>query len=75
MTFILKKDRLFTFSSRNTQLCDSDDGTDTRAKSFANPIHFLFNSLFLISGTFFPLVEESIAIACIQSAAAGKDHQ
>ena len=42
MTFILKKDRLFTFFFEKYTICDSDDGTDTRAKSFANTDSFSF---------------------------------
>lgn len=58
MTFILKKDRLFTFSSRNTQYVISMMERILVQNPLQTPIHFLFNSLFLISGTFFPLVEE-----------------
>lgn len=58
MTFILKNEQLFTFSSRDTQYVLPMMERVLAQDSLQTPIHFLFNSLFLISGTFFPLVEE-----------------
>ncbi len=47
-----KKKQIFTFAPWYP-LCDSDDGALGPAKPQQTPLHFLFQSLFLISGTFF----------------------
>lgn len=58
ITFILKKQQLFTFSSQHTQYVIPMMERLIMQSPMQTPIHFLFQSLFLISGTFFPLVEE-----------------
>ena len=58
MTFILKRKQLFTFASHNTRYVIPMMERLILQNPLQTPIHFLFQSLFLISGTFFPLVEE-----------------
>lgn len=58
MTFILKKKQIFTFASHDTRYVIPMMERLILQKPQQTPLHFLFQSLFLISGTFFPLVEE-----------------
>lgn len=58
MTFILKKDHLFTFFSPNTAYIVPIMERLLKQYPEQTPLQFLLQSLFLISGTFFPLAEE-----------------
>lgn len=58
MTFIIKDDQLFTFSSPNTKYVVKMMESFLKRDLNISLYQFLFSSLFLIADSFFPLVEE-----------------